>query len=118
MDFKVAGTAKGITAVQMDIKIDGISREILQDALEQAKRGRLFILDKMLDTIPKPRKELSPYAPRIFTISIDPEKIRDVIGPGGKTINRIISRTDVKIDIEDDGRVYIAAPDETSGKKQ
>lgn len=117
MDFKVAGTAKGITAVQMDIKIDGISREILQDALEQAKRGRLFILDKMLDTIPKPRKELSPYAPRIFTISIDPEKIRDVIGPGGKTINRIISRTDVKIDIEDDGRVYIAAPDETSGKK-
>jgi polyribonucleotide nucleotidyltransferase len=117
MDFKVAGTAKGITAIQMDIKIKGIDEEILRRALAQAREGRLFILDKMLSVISEPRKELSPYAPRIFTITIDPDKIRDVIGPGGKTINKIIADTGVKIDIEDDGRIYIAAPDEPAGKK-
>jgi polyribonucleotide nucleotidyltransferase len=117
MDFKVAGTEKGITAIQMDIKIKGIEEEILKSALQQAKEGRLFILNKMLSAIPKPRKELSPYTPRIFTITIDPDKIRDIIGPGGKTINKIIAETNTKIDIEDDGRVYIAAPEETSGRK-
>lgn len=117
MDFKVAGTAKGITAIQMDIKIKGIDEEILKNALQRAKEARLFILDKMLSVIPEPRKELSPYAPRIFTITVDPEKIRDIIGPGGKTINKIIAETNVKIDIEDDGKVYIAAPDEKLGKK-
>jgi polyribonucleotide nucleotidyltransferase len=117
MDFKVAGTAKGITAIQMDIKIKGIGDEILKSALQQAKEGRLFILNKMLSVIPEPRKELSSYAPRIFTITIDPDKIRDIIGPGGKTINKIIAETNTKIDIEDDGRVYIAAPEEALGKK-
>lgn len=117
MDFKVAGTAKGITAIQMDIKIKGIDEEILKNALQRAKEARLFILDKMLSVIPEPRKELSPYAPRIFTITVDPEKIRDIIGPGGKTINKIIAETNVKIDIEDDGKVYIASPDEKLGKK-
>ena len=104
MDFKVAGTPDGITAMQMDIKVEGISREILEQALEQARRGRLFILDKMREAIEKPRPELSPYAPRIFTMQIDPDKIRDVIGPGGKQIKKIIDETGVKIDIEDDGR--------------
>lgn len=117
MDFKVAGTAKGITAIQMDIKIKGIDRDILKSALEQAKDARLFILDKMLSTIPEPRKELSPYAPRMFTLKIDPDKIGDVIGPGGKTINKIISQTGTKIDIEDDGKIFITAPEEESGKK-
>lgn len=117
MDFKVAGSADGITAIQMDIKIKGIDRNILKSALQQAKEARLTILDKMLATIPKPRKELSRYAPRMFTTSIDPEKIRDVIGPGGKTINKIISETGTKIDIEDDGRIFVAAPEEKSGKK-
>ena len=111
MDFKVAGTREGITAIQMDIKIKGIDREILTRALEQARRGRLFILDKMMETIREPRAELSPYAPRILTLSIHPDKIRDVIGSGGKTINKIIADTGVKIDIEDDGTVYIASPD-------
>ena len=86
MDFKVAGTAKGITAIQMDIKTDGLSREILQSALEQAKKGRMHILGKMLEAIDKPRAELSPFAPRIFSFMINPDKIRDVIGPGGKII--------------------------------
>ncbi|MGB9813563.1 MAG: polyribonucleotide nucleotidyltransferase [Thermovenabulum sp.] len=117
MDFKVAGTAKGITAIQMDIKIKGIDAEILKKALAQAREGRLFILEKMLSVISEPRKELSPYAPRIFSLTIDPEKIRDVIGPGGKTINKIISETGVKIDIEDDGRIYVAAPNEKAGEK-
>ncbi|MCG0275043.1 MAG: polyribonucleotide nucleotidyltransferase [Thermosediminibacteraceae bacterium] len=117
MDFKVAGTSKGITAIQMDIKIKGIDTEILRKALEQAREGRLYILEKMLATISKPRSELSPYAPRIFTTVIDPEKIRDVIGPGGKMINKIISETGVKIDIEDNGKIYIAAPNEAAGKK-
>ena len=117
MDFKVAGTEKGITAIQMDIKIAGIDREILEEALERARMGRLFILNKMIEVIPKPRKELSPYAPRIFTMQVDPDKIRDIIGPGGKMINKIIDETDVKIDIDDDGKVLIAADDVENGKK-
>lgn len=111
MDFKVAGTKEGITAIQMDIKIKGIDREILTRALEQARKGRLYILDKMLETISEPRTELSPYAPRIIKFNIHPDKIREVIGSGGKTINKIIAETGVKIDIEDDGRVFIASPD-------
>ena len=114
MDFKVAGTREGITAIQMDIKIKGIDREILTRALEQARKGRLFILDKMAETISEPRAELSPYAPRIITFKIDPDKIREVIGSGGKTINGIIAQTGVKIDIEDDGTVYIASPDQAA----
>lgn len=117
MDFKVAGTEKGVTAIQMDIKIAGLSQDILKDALEQARKGRLFILERMMQAISKPREELSPYAPRIITMTIDPEKIRDVIGPGGKTIKKIIDETGVKIDIEDDGRVFIAAIDGDAGQK-
>lgn len=108
MDFKVAGTRDGITAIQMDIKINGIDRQILSQALAQAKDGRFHILDKMAETITEPRKEMSPYAPRIITFKIKPEKIREVIGSGGKVINHIIEVTGVKIDIEDDGTVYIA----------
>ncbi len=111
MDFKVAGTAQGITAIQMDIKIHGINRPIFEKALAQAKEGRMFILGRMLETIDKPRADLSPYAPRIIQFTINPDKIREVIGPGGKMINKIIADTGVKIDIEDDGRVYIASPD-------
>ena len=111
MDFKVAGTRDGITAIQMDIKIKGISREILTRALEQARKGRMFILDEMDKTLREPRAELSPYAPRIITFTINPDKIREVIGSGGKVINKIIADTGVKIDIEDDGTVYIASPD-------
>lgn len=111
MDFKVAGTEDGITAIQMDIKIHGIDREILTKALAQAKEGRLFILDKMKETIAEPREELSPYAPRIITMSIHPDKIREVIGTGGKVINGIIEETGVKIDIDDDGTVFIASED-------
>jgi polyribonucleotide nucleotidyltransferase len=117
MDFKVAGTRDGITAIQMDIKIKGIDRAILEKALEQARVGRLFILDKMLETIREPRKELSPYAPKVLQFKIDPDKIREVIGPGGKMINKIIDETGVKIDIEDDGRVFIASPDQASAAK-
>nr|Q2RJL9.1 RecName: Full=Polyribonucleotide nucleotidyltransferase; AltName: Full=Polynucleotide phosphorylase; Short=PNPase [Moorella thermoacetica ATCC 39073] len=117
MDFKVAGTKKGITALQMDIKIAGIDRSILERALEQARRGRLFILDKILATIPEPRKELSPYAPRMLTITIDPDKIRDIIGPGGKIIKKIIEETGVEIDVEDDGRVFIASTDAAAGER-
>lgn len=109
MDFKVAGTEKGVTALQMDIKIKGVSREILSKALTQAKAGRLFILGKMMAVIDTPRPQLSAYAPRIITATIHPDKIRDVIGPGGKTIKKIIDETGVKIDIEDDGRVFISA---------
>jgi polyribonucleotide nucleotidyltransferase len=111
MDFKVAGTRDGVTALQMDIKILGVSREILRQALAQAREARLFILDKMLSVIPAPRTEMSPFAPRILTMSVDPEKIRDVIGSGGKTIRRIISETGTEIDVEDDGTIYIASPD-------
>ncbi|KMZ40468.1 MULTISPECIES: polyribonucleotide nucleotidyltransferase [Bacillales] len=109
MDFKVAGTEAGVTAIQMDIKISGINREILEMALEQARVGRLHILNHMMSTISEPRKELSPYAPKIMTMTINPEKIRDVIGPQGRVINKIIEETGVKIDIEQDGRVFIAS---------
>jgi polyribonucleotide nucleotidyltransferase len=117
MDFKVAGTTKGITAIQMDIKIAGIDRPILERALEQARLGRLFILDKMNAVISTHRPDLSEYAPKIISMKIDPDKIRDVIGPGGKMINKIIAETGVKIDIEDDGRVFIAAVDRAAGEK-
>ncbi|MBE3596062.1 MAG: polyribonucleotide nucleotidyltransferase [Hydrogenibacillus sp.] len=117
MDFKVAGTAEGITALQMDIKISGITLEIMREALEQARRGRLFILEKMNEAISAPRPTLSPYAPKILTLKIDPEKIRDVIGPGGRVINRIIEETGTKIDIEQDGRIYIASPDPEMNEK-
>lgn len=109
MDFKVAGTERGVTALQMDIKIEGINREILEQALMQAKEGRLFILKKMMEVIKEPRKELSAFAPKIDTLRIDPEKIREVIGPGGRVINKIIEETGVKIDIEQDGRIFIAS---------
>jgi polyribonucleotide nucleotidyltransferase len=112
MDFKVAGTSEGITAIQMDIKIDGISRTILTEALEQARLGRLHILSEMIALIKEPKQQLSPYAPKIVVININPDKIRDVIGPGGKIINKIIDETGVKIDIEQDGRVFIASSDE------
>ncbi|MFQ3543284.1 polyribonucleotide nucleotidyltransferase [Halobacillus rhizosphaerae] len=111
MDFKVAGTAKGVTALQMDIKIDGLSREILDEALGQAKNGRMEILQSMLDTMPQTRGELSQYAPKIMTMKINPDKIRDVIGPSGKQINQIIDDTGVKIDIEQDGTVFISSTD-------
>lgn len=118
MDFKVAGTKKGITAIQMDIKVDGLSYEIIEQALELTKKGRWQILDEvMLPVISEPRKSLSPYAPKLFRLDIDTDKIREVIGPGGKVINRIIDETGVKIDIEDDGRVFVFAPDEQSGKR-
>lgn len=117
MDFKVAGTAKGITAIQMDIKIKGIDENILRTALEQARQGRLFILDKMLSVLPAPRAELSKYAPKIISFTIDPDKIREVIGSGGKTINKIIEETGVKIDITDDGTVFIATPDQDMAEK-
>ncbi|MEJ8776878.1 polyribonucleotide nucleotidyltransferase [Pseudogracilibacillus sp. ICA-222130] len=112
MDFKVAGTEKGITAIQMDIKIDGLSKEILQESLEQAKIGRLHILNSMLETINEPKSKLSPYAPKILTMHINPDKIRDVIGPSGKQINKIIEETGVKIDIEQDGTVFISSTEE------
>jgi len=111
MDFKVAGTAKGITAIQMDLKIPGISPEILAEALAQAREARLFILDKMLSLIDKPRPSISPYAPKVSMIKIEPEKIGLVIGPGGRTIRHIIDETKTKIDIEDDGTVYVAGVD-------
>ena len=117
MDFKVAGTKDGITAIQMDIKIGGIDKEILKEALERAKEGRFYIQRKMDEVISEPRKELSPYAPRILTMDVDPEKIRDIIGPGGKIINKIIDETGVKIDIDDDGKVLIASENMENGKK-
>ncbi|MEK5324617.1 polyribonucleotide nucleotidyltransferase [Aeribacillus sp. FSL M8-0254] len=117
MDFKVAGTEKGVTALQMDIKIKGLSREILEEALKQARKGRLEILKSMLATISEPRKQLSPYAPKILTLVINPDKIRDVIGPSGKQINKIIEETGVKIDIEQDGTIYISSVDEGMNKK-
>src|SRR5699024_5386870 len=111
MDFKVAGTADGITALQMDIKIDGLSKNILEEAMDQAKKGRMYILESMLETINEPKDSLSPFAPKILTMKIDPEKIRDVIGPSGKQINEIIDETGVKIDIEQDGNVFISSTD-------
>ena len=117
MDFKVAGTSKGITALQMDIKAAGLPQNVLQRALSQARDARLAILREMLAVLPKPRPDLSPYAPRIIIIEIDPDKIRDVIGPGGKTVRKITEETGVKIDIEDDGKIFIASVDEEAGKK-
>jgi polyribonucleotide nucleotidyltransferase len=118
MDFKVAGTSKGITAFQMDVKISGISNDLFQLALEQARLARLKILEKMLETISEPRKELSPFAPRIYKLSVKPEKIRDIIGVGGKVIKGIIEETGVKIDIQDkEGIVKIASTNEASAKR-
>ncbi|MFH5183219.1 polyribonucleotide nucleotidyltransferase [Paenibacillus sp. TAB 01] len=117
MDFKVAGTAAGVTALQMDIKIDGINRDILTQALEQAKKGRMHILGKMLERIQEPKSQLSEYAPKIITMHINPDKIRDVIGAGGKIINKIIEETGVKIDIEQDGRVFIASSNQQMNEK-
>jgi polyribonucleotide nucleotidyltransferase len=117
MDFKVAGTADGITALQMDIKVSGITTEVMKKALEQARRGRLHILDKMREAIAAPRQNISAFAPRIVTIRIPVDKIRDVIGPGGKMIRSIIERTGVKIDVEDDGRVNVASADGASAQK-
>ena len=118
MDFKVAGTVKGITAIQMDIKIKGIDETILRQAISQANEGRHYILGKMLECIPEYNKELSKYAPKILTFNIDPEKIKDVIGSGGKTINKIIAETGVKIDIDDSGKVFIATYDEDSKRAE
>ena len=111
MDFKVTGTSEGITALQMDIKVAGINAMILQEALEQARKGRLHILEIMEQAINEPREEISPYAPRIITLMIHPDKIRDVIGPGGKMIRSITEETGAKIDISDDGTVLIATAD-------
>jgi polyribonucleotide nucleotidyltransferase len=117
MDFKVAGSREGITALQMDIKIKGLRRDILEKALEQARAGRLFILDKMAEALPAPRPNISRYAPRIFTIQIPKDRIRDVIGSGGKTIRAIIESTGCKIDVEDSGKVSIASSDEAAAMK-
>lgn len=119
MDFKVTGTPDGITALQMDIKVHGLSREILEEALSQAKEGRAHILESMLEEIPAPRKELSPYAPRVIMMMIDPDKVRLVIGPGGKTVNKIVEETGVKIDISDDnvGQITIYSSDMESAKE-
>jgi len=117
MDFKVAGTQAGITALQMDIKIPGVTSKIMGEALEQARQGRLYILDKMLEAIPTARPEISPFAPRIYSMKIPTDKIRDVIGPGGKMIRSIIEQTGVKIDVSDDGRVNIASSDGPSANK-
>jgi polyribonucleotide nucleotidyltransferase len=116
MDFKVAGTRDGVTALQMDNKAGGITRSILEQALGQAREGRMKILDKMAEAIDRPRPEISPNAPRILTLSIDPEKIRDVIGPGGKVIRSIVAQTGAKIDVEDDGRVFISAMESESAQ--
>jgi len=117
MDFKVAGTKNGITGVQMDVKIKGITLKIFEETLLQAKKARLEILKKIEEIITQPRSNLSPFAPKIFTIQIDPEKIRDVIGSGGKTINDIIKKTGVEIDIEEDGQVFVTAPNEKAGNE-
>ena len=117
MDFKVAGTSHGITALQMDIKVGGITSGIMQQALGQARAGRLHILDRMRATLEDPRSSISTFAPRIVSIQIPVDKIRDIIGPGGKTIRSIIERTGVKIDVEDDGRVNVASSDDASAQK-
>jgi polyribonucleotide nucleotidyltransferase len=117
MDFKTAGTSKGITALQMDMKVHGLPVETLKKALLQGKEGRAFILTHMLTTIAEPRKELSPYAPRVESIKINPDKIREVIGKGGETIQRITGETGAEIDIKDDGTVMIASPDGASIEK-
>ena len=117
MDFKIAGTEEGITAMQMDIKISGIDERVLKEALEKAREGRLYILNKMNEVISTPRENVSDYAPKIYTLDINPDKIRDIIGPGGKIINKIIDETGVKIDIEDSGKVFIAAISFEAGEK-
>ena len=117
MDFKAAGTKKGITALQMDVKVDGVTLKMLESVLNQSRESRLGIMEKMLEKIAEPNKEMSAYAPRIITIKINPDKIRDVIGPGGKVINEIIDETGVQIDIEDDGSVFITSPDQSSANK-
>jgi polyribonucleotide nucleotidyltransferase len=117
MDFKVAGTVDGITAIQMDIKVQGITIDIMREAMAEAKKSRLFIIDKLKETIAEARTELSPYAPRMIVLQISPDKIKDVIGPGGKVINKIIADTGVKIDIENDGRVFIAGSDGVGAEK-
>jgi polyribonucleotide nucleotidyltransferase len=117
MDFKVAGTEKGIAALQMDIKIAGVSIEIMREALRQARAARLTVLARMRETLEKPRPELSPYAPRFVTIKIRPEKIREIIGPGGKVVRGIQEQTGTKIDIEDDGRVTVFSPDSAAVQK-
>jgi polyribonucleotide nucleotidyltransferase len=117
MDFKVCGTEKGITALQMDIKIAGITEDILRRALYQAKKGRLFIIEKIKETLDAPRKDISPYAPRITTMKVKKERIRDVIGTGGRNIRNIVSETGVAIDVEDDGTVTIASSDSEAAKK-
>jgi polyribonucleotide nucleotidyltransferase len=116
MDFKVAGTADGVTALQMDIKISGLPKDVLGEALEKARIGRLFILQKMNENIDKPKPEISPYAPRIYTLQVNPDKIREIIGPGGKMIKEITTKTDTKIEIDDSGRVDIFSPDEDHAK--
>jgi len=117
MDFKVAGTRDGITALQMDIKIPKVTPQIMREALEQARRGRLFILDKMAEVLPAAREKISAFAPRIYTLNIPTDKIRDLIGPGGKVIRSIIEQTGVKIDVEDSGRVNVASNDEASANR-
>jgi polyribonucleotide nucleotidyltransferase len=117
MDFKVAGTADGITALQMDIKIKGLSRQMMGEALEQAREARLTVLDKMLEVIPEPRREMSPFSPRITTLQINPDKIRDVIGPGGKVIRKIVEETGAQIDVEDDGTVFVASSDQDGARR-
>jgi polyribonucleotide nucleotidyltransferase len=117
MDFKVTGTKHGVTALQMDIKIAGITPSLMRQALDQARTGRLLILERMAEALIQPRHNLSPYAPRIFTLKVKQDKIREVIGPGGKTIRGIIADTGVKINVEDSGVVSIAAVDEASAKK-
>jgi polyribonucleotide nucleotidyltransferase len=117
MDFKIAGSKKGITAIQLDVKVDGLTADMIRDTLEQSEKNRIAIIDKMNETINAPRSEMSPYAPRIIILKINPDKIRDVIGPGGKIINQIIDETGVEIDIEDDGSVFITAASPEAGKK-
>jgi len=118
MDFKVGGTKNGITAIQVDIKIDGLSYDIIEEAFAKTKKAREHILDEvMLKTIDKPRNEISKYAPKIITMSINPDKIKDVIGSGGKVINKIIDETGVKIDIEEDGRIFIYCQDNEKAQK-
>ena len=117
MDFKVTGTREGITALQMDIKIEGITIDLMRQALEQARAGRLHILEKMQESLSSPRDSLAPHAPRIYTLQIKPDKIRDVIGPGGKVIRNIIAECGVKVNVDDSGLVTIASVDEASAQQ-
>ena len=117
MDFKIAGTRKGITAIQMDVKIEGITEKILKDALEQGRKARLEILDLMGKALPEPRPQLSSLAPRILTVQINPEKIRDVVGPGGRIINEIIAETGAAIDIQQTGLIFVTSEKEESAKR-